>query len=95
MKQSRLTRPRYPMPADVRRALAAAHLMPAYRARPAYQQNDYLGWITRAKLPTTRARRLAQMLTELEAGDRYMKRPYGVKRAAAAKARRRSDAGAA
>jgi hypothetical protein len=38
-----------------------------------YQQNDYLAWIKRAKQDTTRGRRLAQMLEELEGGDRYMK----------------------
>ena len=47
--------------------------MVAYRARPDYQQNDYLGWIRRAKRPTTKERRLRQMLEELERGDVYMK----------------------
>jgi hypothetical protein len=46
--------------------------MPAYRARPAYQQNDYVGWIARSKLPATRAKRLAQMLDELGKGGVYM-----------------------
>jgi hypothetical protein len=50
--------------------------MEAYRDRPAYQQNDYIGWITRAKREETKQRRLAHMLTELEAGDRYMKMEY-------------------
>jgi len=76
MKQSRLTRARHAMPADVRRALTRAGVTSAYRARPDYQQNDYLGWITRAKLPATRARRIDQMLAELAAGDRYMNMPY-------------------
>ena len=47
--------------------------MAAYRARPPYQRNDYLGWIDRAKRPETKARRLQQMLDELEQGDVYMK----------------------
>ena len=47
--------------------------MDAYRARPDYQQNDYLGWINRAKRPETKERRLQQMLLELERGDVYMK----------------------
>ncbi len=47
--------------------------MSAYQARPPYQRNDYVGWITRAKRDDTRSRRLEQMLTELEAGNRYMK----------------------
>jgi hypothetical protein len=50
--------------------------MEAYRDRPPYQQNDYIGWITRAKREETRERRLAQMLDELERGDVYMKMPY-------------------
>ena len=61
------------MPAAVRAALVKRGLLSAYRGRPAYQQNDYLGWIDRAKLGVTRARRLAQMLDELEEGDVYMK----------------------
>jgi len=54
--------------------------MGAYRERPPYQQNDYLGWITRAKLEPTRQRRLAQMIDELARGDRYMKMAYRPKR---------------
>jgi hypothetical protein len=50
--------------------------MEAYRARPAYQQNDYIGWITRAKRQATVQKRLSQMLAELESGDRYMKMAY-------------------
>jgi uncharacterized protein YdeI (YjbR/CyaY-like superfamily) len=61
------------MPADVRRALVARRLLAAYRARPPYQRNDYVGWITRAKRPETRAKRLAQMLEELADGELYMK----------------------
>jgi hypothetical protein len=61
------------MPASVRSALVARGLMKAYRERPPYQQNDYLGWIARAARESTRRKRLAQMLTELKAGDRYMK----------------------
>lgn len=47
--------------------------MERYRARPAYQQNDYLAWIARAKRPQTRSRRLEQMLYELATGGVYMK----------------------
>ena len=61
------------MPALVERALLERGLMEAYRHRPPYQRNDYLGWIERAKRETTKLRRLAQMLDELEQGDRYMK----------------------
>jgi len=76
MKKRAARRPRHPMPADVREALTRHGLVQAYRARPPYQRNDYIGWITRARRPETRARRLAQMLEELTAGDRYMRMPY-------------------
>jgi uncharacterized protein YdeI (YjbR/CyaY-like superfamily) len=68
------------MPSFVRKALLENGVMEAYRLRPAYQQNDYLGWITRAKLEPTRQRRLAQMLDELAGGDRYMKMTWRPKR---------------
>ena len=67
------TRPRYEMPGFFREALNARGLMDAYQARPPYQQNDYIGWIMRAKLDATRQRRLNQMLAELEQGGVYMK----------------------
>ena len=66
-------RPRHPMPDDVRAALTERGLMPDYLARPAYQQNDYVGWITRAERADTRSRRIAQMLDELDRGGVYMK----------------------
>jgi hypothetical protein len=34
--------------------------------------NHYVGWITRAKLDSTKKKRLDQMLDELERGDVYM-----------------------
>ena len=48
-KNSRLKRTRYPIPAYVRDALRDRRLMEVYKDRPPYQQNDYIGWITRAK----------------------------------------------
>ena len=69
---SRLKRDVHEMPDDVRKALTTQELMAAYRQRPAYQQNDYIGWITRAKLPATREKRLQQMLNELREGGVYM-----------------------
>ncbi len=69
---STLKRARNAMPADVRDALEAHGLMDAYAARPAYQRNDYLGWIGRAKLDATRRKRLGQMLEELKGGRKYM-----------------------
>ena len=77
MSESRRERPRHPMPGDVRDALEERGLMDAYRDRPPYQQNDYVGWISRAKRAGTRERRLGQMLDELERGDRYMKMAWG------------------
>ena len=71
-RPSRLSRPLVAMPPDVSTALDAAHLREAYAARPPYQRNDYLAWITRAVRPETRAKRLDQMLRELEAGHGYM-----------------------
>ncbi|WP_309082539.1 YdeI/OmpD-associated family protein [Chelativorans sp.] len=68
-----LKRPLNPMPDDVRAALVARGLMAAYEARPPYQRNDYLWWISAAKRPATRQKRLAQMLDELERGGVYMR----------------------
>ena len=73
---SRLKRQRYEMPEYIRDALVERGLIEAYRSRPPYQQNDYIGWITRAKRAETREKRLAQMLDELEKGDKYMKMAY-------------------
>jgi uncharacterized protein YdeI (YjbR/CyaY-like superfamily) len=61
------------MPDFVHKALEEQNLMDAYRRRPPYQRNDYLGWINRAKQPQTKERRLNQMLDELARGDVYMK----------------------
>lgn len=68
-----LTRPQNPMPDSVRDAIERLELMDAYLARPAYQRNDYLGWIGKAKRPETRQKRITQMLAELAAGEGYMK----------------------
>ena len=69
---SRLRRERNPMPEFVRSALQERGLMESYRQRPPYQQNDYLGWILRAKRQSTIDKRLNQMLDELEHGGVYM-----------------------
>lgn len=60
------------MPPDVEAALLDGDLMEAYRARPDYRQNDYVGWIERARHADTRERRLTQMLAELAASQGYM-----------------------
>ena len=67
-----LTRTRHKMPDYIREALAERNLMDAYHERPDYQQNDYIGWITRAKRDETKQKRLNQMLDELEGGKLYM-----------------------
>jgi hypothetical protein len=61
------------MPGFVRSTLVDAGLMQAYKQRPAYQRNDYIGWIVRAKRGVTQRRRLTQMLQELRRGDVYMR----------------------
>jgi uncharacterized protein YdeI (YjbR/CyaY-like superfamily) len=70
------------MPDFVKKALEERGLMAAYKERPAYQQNDYVGWISRAKHPETKEKRLLQMLNELDAGGIYMnmKHPASPKR---------------
>ncbi|CEJ12539.1 hypothetical protein BN1110_02838 [bacterium YEK0313] len=73
---SRLKRAIHPIPDFVTEALEARGLTAAYAARPPYQRNDYVGWITRAKRPETRRKRLDQMLDELTRGDAYMNMPY-------------------
>ncbi|MGB5324599.1 MAG: YdeI/OmpD-associated family protein [Pseudomonadales bacterium] len=60
------------MPSFVKKALIEHDLMDQYNARPAYQQNDYIGWIYQAKMETTKEKRLKQMLSELRKGGVYM-----------------------
>jgi uncharacterized protein YdeI (YjbR/CyaY-like superfamily) len=78
----RMTREIHEMTDEIRAALVKRQLIAVYRSRPPYQQNDYVGWITRAKLPATRAKRLSQMLDELEAGGVYMHMSWSEDRAA-------------
>ncbi|WP_462412997.1 YdeI/OmpD-associated family protein [Neobacillus sp. Marseille-QA0830] len=79
MDISRLKRAVYPMPDDVEARLQEADLLERYKMRPPYQQNDYIGWITRAKRPETREKRLKQMLDELHSGWLYMGMKYNAK----------------
>jgi len=67
------------MPDSIHNALNLRGLMDAYLARPDYQQNDYIGWITRAKLEATKQKRLNQMLDELKHGGVYMKMKWNPK----------------
>jgi len=79
MDTSRLKRKINPMPEDIEERLIRENLMDAYRRRPPYQQNDYLGWILKARRPETREKRIAQMLTELYRGEKYMGMDYRAK----------------
>ena len=67
-----LTRTRQKMPDYIHDALTERGLIDAYHERPDYQQNDYIGWITRAKREETKQKRLTQMLEELKNGKLYM-----------------------
>ena len=69
---SNLKRKRNRMPTFVKEALRARHLLKDFEQRPAYQQNDYIGWINRAKRLDTKEKRLMQMLDELDKGGIYM-----------------------
>ncbi|HYD73558.1 MAG TPA: YdeI/OmpD-associated family protein [Candidatus Binatia bacterium] len=76
-------RPRHKMPARIKAALSKRGVLKAYNARPAYQRNDYLGWIAQGKTDATQAKRTNQMLSELDRGGVYM----GMKHGASAKKR--------
>lgn len=64
------------MPSFAKTALEEHDLMRDYLDRLAYQQNDYIGWIGRAKQDATKQKRLSQMLLELKQGGIYMKMSY-------------------
>jgi len=70
---SRMKRPIHQVPDWVNAAISARGLAERYRARPAYQQNDYIHWVSSPKREATRQKRLAQMLDELESGGVYMR----------------------
>lgn len=61
------------MPTFVEKALEINDLVEDFEKRPAYQQNDYIGWINRAKREETKQKRLNQMIEELKKGGIYMK----------------------
>lgn len=67
-----MTREIFPIPDEVREALRTHNCITAFRARPPYQQNEYIGWITGAKTVVTQQKRLELMLRELKEGNRYM-----------------------
>ncbi len=79
VEESNLKRPINPMPDFVLDALKKRNLVKAYKLRPSYQRNDYIGWKIRAKPEDTKKKRLNQMLDELESGDKYMNMNYNSK----------------
>jgi uncharacterized protein YdeI (YjbR/CyaY-like superfamily) len=81
MSASRAKRPRHTMPAFMREALDDNGLYNIYKQRPAYQRNDYIGWISRAALDETKQKRLKQMLMELKKGNIYMNMKWNSKKA--------------
>lgn len=62
-------RPRYPMPVDAAGSLDGTGLQAVYDCRPAYQRNDYTGWITGGVRPQIRQNRDARMLQEPKEGN--------------------------
>jgi uncharacterized protein YdeI (YjbR/CyaY-like superfamily) len=79
-KKGNLRRKLHEMPADVKLALEQRALRADFDHRPAYQRNDYLGWIKRAVRPEIRLKRLNQMLDELEKGGVYMRMDHPASR---------------
>lgn len=79
MDTRRMKRKVYDIPDYIASALDESRLWERYRARPPYQRNDYIGWITRGKREETRQKRLDQMLNELRSGDAYMGMRYNAK----------------
>ena len=68
------------MPDFVKKALKESGLEDAYKERPPYQRNDYVGWISRAKREETKQKRLKQMLDELKKGNVYMNMKWNSKK---------------
>ena len=67
----------WPMPAFFKRVLADAKNRRAaenFRAFTPTYQREYLVWLTMAKLPETRARRLRETLAALKAGRKWARR---------------------
>lgn len=74
-----IKRPLHEIPSYISEALKAEGMENAYWARPPYQRNDYIGWITRAKRQETIDKRLNQMLEELRSGTSYMGMKYNAR----------------
>ncbi len=76
IKQTNLKREIYPLPEDIHQLLKETQVLEAYKNRPDFQKNDYIGWIGRAKRKETREKRIEQMITELKGGKKYMNMDY-------------------
>lgn len=70
---SKISRKKQIMQNYVHEALEKHQLLKIFEQRPAYQQNDYLSWIQRAKRTVTKEKRVQQLVDELKKGDVYMK----------------------
>ena len=75
---SSLTRKIQPIQQFIKDALEKNKVSEKYLEHPHYQQNDYIGWITKVKQEKTRSKRLNQMLKKLRNSNKYMK--YNAKR---------------
>lgn len=74
----RVRKPELPMPDDFAGALAAAPEANAhFRAFAPGQRRDYIEWITEAKRPETRAKRLATAVCEIAQGRRHNEKYRG------------------
>lgn len=71
-RKTKLSRSIQAIPVEIMAVLKQEGLLDDYYARPDYQQNDYIAWITRAKQTETREKRIHQMLDELQKGGVYM-----------------------
>jgi hypothetical protein len=78
-EEEKLSRSVNPLPDFIGDALRESNLEDEYRNRPAYQKNDYIGWIGRSRTEKTLIKRMDQMLEELKVGDTYMKMKYNPK----------------
>jgi uncharacterized protein YdeI (YjbR/CyaY-like superfamily) len=79
-KRPRVSRPILEIPDDLKKALDDNGLWERYRARPPYQQNNYVGWVIGSKRPGIRNKRLMQFVDELRSGAQYMGSAYTPKK---------------
>lgn len=76
-EREKLSRRIHDIPDFITHAMRKAGVEKKYEERPAYQKNDYVGWIIQPKKPETQQKRLEQMIEELKEGKKYMKMNYG------------------